>query len=189
MIARAPLAITGADACCDRKGHIFLHRSWRSIIPRVLVGLALTAIVYYLTREMVNGAPSLNFVFLGQEISLSFPIALLVLLVTLARPVSLLFDCSHEIGCHHLKSTKGLLSFQREQVEIPYEDILGVRVSQNIFERILSVGRILVWTASADRPEISMGGIGSPEIGARLIKDKVDAVLIEHNQVHSKNSA
>jgi len=178
---------SGADTCCDRKGHIFLRRSWRSVLPRVILGLLVSSLVYYAAQKFESDSLRHDFAVFGYDISWSLALAFLVLLAAIARPISLMFDCSHELGCHHMKSTKGLLSFQREHVEIPYEDILGVRVSQNIFERILNVGRILVWTASADRPEISMGGIGDPEAGAGQIKAKVDQILIQRSHLQKES--
>lgn len=65
---------------------------------------------------------------------------------------------------------------------------MGVRISQNLLERVLDVGNILVWTAVADRPEISMHGIGGPQAYAKAIQSKIDQALIARKSKHATSS-
>lgn len=164
-----------ANACCpDSAGHIHIHRSWRSVILSLVVGLIVTFATFWL---------SVAYSAFGPEISVSgmtftLPVFLLVGIVAVIRPLLLMFDCQHEISCHHVRSTQGRCSLRKQFAEIAYEEILGVRASQNILERLFNVGSILIWTASAEHPDLILHGIKDPEYYARIIGSKIDRSII-----------
>lgn len=150
-----------------------LHRSWRSVLPQLIfafIGAGLVAYVSAYYNVFALEIPNLH---------LKLPLFLLVLGVLSIRPLFLMYDCRHLVGQHHLYSTFGLMSWRRNSTEIPFEDIVGVRVYQTIFQRILGVGDIGVWTATGDRPEVTMKGIFRPDKAMKLIRERVDQAIME----------
>lgn len=180
-----PLSSKTTTGCCeDGSNHIKIHRSWRSVYPELFFALIISLTTYRVLAYYEIASVPLDLAQLGLSGQIKLPLPLLIFLVLIARPVALMFNCQHELGCHHAKTVTGLTSFKREQVEVPYEDVLGVRFNQRFLERFLDVGTILAWTASADQPELVMNGIGEPEQVAKLIKDKMDHALIEATHRH-----
>jgi len=173
------VVVMGGEPCCENaETHVRMHRSWRSVLPQLIIGLLIAILVLVISLRFGLFATQIN---LGED-TVTLPLFLLILIVLSIRPLLLMFDCRHELGCHHLRSAQGIVSLKKEQVEIPFEDILGVRFTQSILERILNVGTILVWTASAEKPEVSLKGIGDPAYFARIIKDRIDQAKIKRNQ-------
>jgi membrane protein YdbS with pleckstrin-like domain len=108
------------------------------------------------------------------SVRLGLPISLLVFLVFMARPFVRIYDARHEVGCHHLHSIEGICSIARDEVEVPFIDLKGVRFHQTILERILNVGTVIVWTAFADKPEFELEDVGNPEEICGVIRDRID---------------
>lgn len=157
---------------------IRIHRSWRSVIPQLLFAFVATSSVLWASIRYDLVGPELP---IG-SISLLLPVALLVGLVTFARPLLLLLDCKHELGEHHLYSIKGRCSLRREYVEIPFDEMLGVRSRQTLLERILGTGSILIWTASADHADLILDGIADPERHSQMIGARIDHSAVERKQ-------
>ena len=64
--------------------------------------------------------------------------------------------------------------------------MLGVRFQQNLLERALNVGTVLVWTASADRPEVVMKGVRDPDVITRIIQQRIDEIIMQRDKLHAK---
>lgn len=165
--------------CCQSiENHVRMHRAFRSCLPALLLALIISSLVFFLSHFFGIFGAELEFAIGDTSYNLTLPLFLLFSLVLIARPLLLLLDCHHDIKCHHLLSVNGIFSINKEQVEIPFEDIMGVRISQSLLDRLLNIGTILAWTAVADRPEIVMHGIGNPQYFAKLIQNKIDESLI-----------
>lgn len=158
-----------------------IKRSWWSVIPNFILAVVAVIVIRHLSQ--VSSLPSLDIKVPlgGTDWLLHLPIYLLVGLVLIARPLFLMRDTIHLLGQHHLYSEFGRMSLNREHIEIAFEEMLGVRFRQNLLERILDVGTILIWTASADRPEIVMRGVRDPARVVHIIRDRIDSVIISHN--------
>ena len=165
--------------CCDSK-HIVFHRSWRSIVPQLIFAAVVSIIIFYLTSEYEINGLSFQIYYHNRTLHIYLPVFLIFTLILIARPLMLLKDCKHEVGCHHLKSVSGRMSLKRTKAEVSYEDLHGVKVIQSPFERMLNVGTIIAWTALADNPDIIMKGLYNPEEKASIITKKLD-------EIHSKN--
>ena len=152
------------------------------MIPYVLLVFAVAYLIYSFTSRSDAYGLEIPVGFLGIA-ELTLPVWLLFLIVGLARPLMLMRDSCHYMSDHHLRSTTGMMSLRREQVNIPFEDILGVRVSQGILERIFNTGTILVWTAFADRPEVKMKGIFRPQHYADMLSARIDDALVNRGQM------
>lgn len=162
------------ECCSNPAQHVHLHRSWRSVAFALAVGIGLTALVLWSTVQLSLFGPSLS---IGSS-NVVLPVFLLIGLVLISRPLLLMWDCKHEITCHHVRSTQGRCSLKRQFVEIPFEEILGVRASQTFLERLFGVGAVLIWTASAEHPDLIMKGIRDPEHYARVIGAKLDRAIL-----------
>ena len=163
------------ECCPNAENHLRLHRSWRSILVSLVVAVLVTGLVMWGSLKLSHLGLQLP---LGRS-KIFLPVYLLVGLILFSRPLLLMFDCTHEISCHHVRSTQGRCSLRRQFVEISFEEILGVRASQSIIERFLGVGSILVWTASAEHPDLVIKGIKDPEYYARFIGGRLDDAMIK----------
>lgn len=173
----------------DNKTHVRLRRSWRSVIPGMLFALLMAILVLWLSIQYDVYGITFPLGFLGLNYNFTFPLYVFVFIVFMARPIFTLYNCRHEIGEHHVYSVQGIWSLKRDHVEIPFEDILGVRYKQTILQRIFDVGDILVWTANADRPEIVMEGIGEPEEGMHIIRSRIDQTILSEKHKTIKPQA
>lgn len=158
----------------DQSLPIKLRLSWRFVVPRLIFVSFLILIIVGLS--FVYSTIDSESLF---SLTLALPLFFLLFVIFMARPVILLFDCKHEVSFHHVRSTQGICSLKKQFIEIPYEDMLGVRSSQTIMERVLDIGSIIVWTASAEVPDLIMKGIREPEKYTRLIGRKIDGAIIE----------
>jgi hypothetical protein len=66
----------------------------------------------------------------------------------------------------------GLVSFNLRQPRLRWEDIRGVEPSQNIWERMLSIGTVKVGSAMSQETEIIMTGVSSPREIQELINSE-----------------
>lgn len=157
-------------------GDLQIHRSWRSVIPHFAAAFAITAAAYWLSAYLSIDRARFDIRLWDQDMTLNLPFFLIFLLVLCARPIFLMRDSRHDIAHNHLRSRSGIFSFRSVGVEVPLQDILGLRVIQSPFERFFNVGTIIAWTASADHPDVEMEGIGKPyEMAARL-SDQIEKI-------------
>lgn len=173
--AKTPGATWGCNDSCDSSHqHLLIHRSWRSVLP----GLLLFALVSLVAVPISNDFPILLLNFdlstFGLAYQLSMPILGLISAVLLARPLFLMYDCFHEVRCHHLRTISGRCSLRKNRIEIAFEDLRGVRVQQSILERLLGVGTIMIGTSITDTPEVRLHGIANPAYYANLIMEFMD---------------
>ncbi len=162
------------DKCPNSDRHITIHRSWRSVLPALLVFFAFSIFSVIISQSQPELVFRSKFEFLNTTFLISMPILGLICAVLLVRPLFLMYDCYHEIGCHHIRSTEGRCSFRKSVIEISFEDLRGVRVQQNLLERFLGVGTILVGTSITDRPQVHFHGVGEPAQYARTIMHQID---------------
>lgn len=118
----------------------------------------------------------------GKEVAIELALFALIALLLLVRPVMLRFDGYSQVRRHHLVTTRGILSLCRQQINIPYEDIRGVKVDQLLWERPLGCGTIVCWSVSADHPEIRIPGVARVHSAAKVISRRVDEARIERRQ-------
>lgn len=160
---------------------IKFYRSWLSVLPQLLFAALAAAVVAWATVGTTMYALPLR---LFGEQWIALPLFLLILGVLCVRPLILLLDAVHTVGVHHIYSTQGRISWHRHALEIPFEDVLGVRVHQTMLERILNVGTVLVWTATAERPDLQMKGLRNPTNVMHVIRERVDAAIIARGSHH-----
>jgi uncharacterized membrane protein YdbT with pleckstrin-like domain len=141
------------------------------MIPRLLRTLVAALLVIVGLTLIPQGSSAASY---GRLIALVTGVALF--LYTFTRGIYLMCNFRHEVGPSHLTSAQGLSSLSKDCVAVPLRDILGVRTVQSTMERMLGVGSIVIWTASADRPEIVMQGIARPVRVAALISERVARV-------------
>lgn len=150
--------------------HIVLRPSPRWVAPDIALAVAVTALAH---SFLLGGLP-LEFNWNENPVSLFLSLPLLLLAVFMVRPLMLLLDARYVIGAHHLYAETGRCSLRKKHIEIPFEDMRGVRYEQSIPARILGFGTIIVWTATAESAAISMRGISDPEWVTGKIRDRID---------------
>jgi len=74
-----------------------------------------------------------------------------------------------EIRRKCVRHMAGRYSLQQEVIEINYQDIGWVRVSQSILERLMDIGTIEIGAAHSHLPEISVDGRANPHKYANMI--------------------
>ncbi len=153
---------------------IVIHPSKRSVLAPGTGALAVAIFLQIFLKRLKVDDFGITIDVLGRLINLTFPFGLLILLVLLVRPTVRLLDCIYIVGAHHLYAVTGRLSLRARHVEVPYEDMRGVQFIQNILERILGIGTVIVWTAAADSPAIKMERIGDPQRIARIVARNID---------------
>lgn len=173
-----PMRTSRAD-----KTHRVIRPSWRSALPAACLGAALAAALHYFLRQY--GAEGIIFSApLGQSVvEVSLPIWPLIFAIFLIRPLIRLIDSVYVIGSHHLYGISGRCSLRMRHVEVPYEDMRGVRIEQTIIERILNLGTIIVWTAAAESAAISMQRIADPEPVSDQIAHMIDLARMKAGAV------
>lgn len=68
----------------------------------------------------------------------------------------------------------GRYSLQQDVIEINYQDIGWVRVSQSILERLMDIGTIEIGAAHSHLPEISIDGRANPHKYANMIHRRLN---------------
>ncbi len=96
-----------------------MHRSVRSVVPRLLLAFLVSGAVLYLGSLLPSSAGLIAFRVFGEDFRLTLPLSLLICLVLILRPLLLILNERYEIGCYHLRAVSGCYSLRREEVEIP----------------------------------------------------------------------
>lgn len=163
--------------------HMEVRRSWRSVFPGLLAFLFVCGIAVPLSRRLPVLLLDWSTEIFGYQLEVHMPIMGLLAAVLLIRPLFLMYDSLYLVTSHHVKATTGRCSLRRIDVEIAYEDVRGVSISQSILQRILSVGNLRIWTALSSSPEMLMRGIGNPKVVADTIRSQIDQNRIERHHV------
>ena len=154
-----------------------LRVAWRWMFPEIAIATVVALAIQFVPSE----PPGIQFdrFFGGIAGDVFLPVSFLVFAVLLIRPLALLFDASYRLGTHHLYGTTGRISLQRRHSEIAFEDMRGVKCEQGLLSRLLNIGTVLVWTASANAPAITMRGLSSPEHITHMIRERIDRTHIQ----------
>lgn len=150
---------------------IYIHRAFRTVLPPLVIGLVLAWLIQYLPSKPLGVHLSLNEI---DGDSMFFPLSMLIIVLAVVRSISVWFDSSYCISPHHIYETTGRCSLKRQHVELAFEDVRGVRSEQSLLQRLLGVGAVVVWTASANAPAVIMRGIYQPDRIVSLIQARLD---------------
>lgn len=167
-------AVGTQSGCGNAHRHIFVARASQLVCLQLAAAVLASLAVAEAGRSfgLVSDAVQLPAVLGSGQIRLTlFPLLVLVLGL---RPLMLRRDAVFEIGCHHLRGETGRISLRRHSIEVPFEDIRGVRVSQTLFQRLIGVGDVILWTAFSELPEVSLRSISGPHRIAREISHRLD---------------
>ena len=92
----------------------------------------------------------------------------------LARVLIHIYDSRYIIDERGIEGQLGLVSFTLRQPRLRFEDIRGVEPNQNIWERFLNIGSVLIGSAMKDDVEITMRGVADPRAIQQLISAERD---------------
>ena len=166
--------------CPNAARHQRIHRSILSVFPGLITGIFISAVLFELgSQSETFFGFTLSVPIGGVDTDIALPVALLILLVTISRPLLLMLDERHELRCQRLRSITGICSLKKEEVEIPYVDILGVRTSETLIDRLLGIGTVIAWTSVGNRPEIKMEGVRHPEQVVDMVGLRIQEALHE----------
>lgn len=145
-----------------RRGHWSLLNYYIGIF--LTLGL-LSLCLFFAAQQSGEGEVlgSSLYVFLG------LPISLLILTYLIVGIVIKLNNSRFEIRTNCVRYLRGRVSIRQEVIEIPFQDIGWVRVSQNIVERFFDIGTIEVGTRHSHSPEIVAKGRIEPHKYAGVI--------------------
>ena len=153
---------------------IFMIRSWLSVFPSIIVFLVLAFGCIALSQQFPITVYSFDILVFEWPLTVSVPSLTIFVALALVRVVHLMYDTYGELRAHHIFMSQGILSFDKEDMEIAYEDLLGVHVKQDLIERILGVGNIIIGTAMTDRPEVTIPGLYRPKRYAKAISRRIE---------------
>ena len=156
-----------------------LRRSWRSLFPALLPAIAVGVAGLLVDPDSGLFSTTIELPWGGSTLPVSLPVFALLFLVLLARPLMLRFDGYAEIRPHHVNATRGICSLRRLSTSVPYEDIRGVKVVQNLWDRLVGSGTLYCWSVAAESPEIRIFGVAHVRKHAELIKQHIDIARTE----------
>jgi uncharacterized membrane protein YdbT with pleckstrin-like domain len=162
-----------ADSSLNIPARTIIRPSIKSVASRLAAAFVAALAVHLWFEHGWSGAV-IPVAVHGAQKNIVLPLSLLVLLILLARPLVLLIDSVYTIGNHHLYAVVGRCSLKKKHIEIPYEDMRGVRFEQSMTQRLLDVGVISVWTATSESAAITMRGIAHPEAVTSMIRERID---------------
>ena len=154
------------------------HPSIRSMAPEFALAASVALSAHFILEKGWSGA-QVQIPLGGHLLTVILPVSVLLFLVMAARPFLVTKDALYTVGTHHLYLETGRCSFNKKHIEVPYEDIRGVRYEQHLIERLLGVGTIFVWTATSESSAIEMRSIPSPQRVTSLIRERLDEVRIK----------
>lgn len=84
-----------------------------------------------------------------------------------------IYDAQYVLGARGLESREGIFSVNQRITRVSYEDIRSMEVKQNLLQRALDTGSVLIGTSATQGVEVTMAGIASPrEVLATLQREK-----------------
>lgn len=167
------------DSCapngCNPFNHLIVRRSMRSLVPHIILAIAVVLVSLVVTVEYPGSVHVLS---IGDDWLVPLPLGLLLCAVVVIRPIFLMYDSRLELNCHHLHWHSGRMSLRNRNVNYTFEDLLGVEVDQTIIDRLLGVGALKVGTAVVDKRSIVLQGVSNPTRWAEVIAARIDAARI-----------
>ena len=156
----------------------YFYPTWRAQLGHLL----LFFVTCYLTI-VVSHWNSKIFVITGelfkinnQVYLLTLPWLVLIPMAVLGKIFLFIFDAKYIIDERGVEAQIGLVSLTLRQPRLRYEDIRGVEPQQNLWERIIGIGALLVGRSMED-VEIKMKGVSSPRAIQLLINSERDKRL------------
>jgi uncharacterized membrane protein YdbT with pleckstrin-like domain len=142
---------------------IVIHRSWRSLLGRILLFLLLcTAAIYlssYFPGSIITGS---LFDWGSHTITLSLPLWWLLPFLSLTDMLVRIYDDRYVISHRGIEATIGILSLHQRKCFIRYEDVRSVETYQTLMARILNIGDVGISTAASGAVEVVLAGVGTP---------------------------
>ena len=184
MVGRSGLQKPGRG---ERANSLYLFRTLRAEVPALtfffLTGLGSIAFHYFVSEK---SSWSKVLILKGRIFStaettyfLHLPLLTLIPAVILAGILIRVYDVLYVIDSRSVEAKIGLASFHFRQPRLRLEDIRGVEPRQNLWERLLGVGTVLVGSAMSEGVEIVMEGIDNPQAVLERINEAIDARLAE----------
>ena len=160
-------------------------RSMWSITPDITIFSILSLASIYFYQLFPEAIFEFNAEVLGQIFLVTIPPVWILCAFSLFRIFSILNNSVKEIRKKHIHYVSGRWSLKRNEIEMPYEDIAWVNVSQNVLERFVNIGSISIGTAMSDKPSIVMQGIRTPhKYAQKIYKKMAKARLKKSSQQH-----
>ena len=149
---------------------IVFYRSPLAILPAVFLFIICVVIGLYFT---VKYPGSIQFVSVGElwgvNLTVGIPLFGIVPLVLIVYVFHYLYDCRYTIGVNSVRSVRGILSIEKSDVRVDYDDMRGIELERGLYGRIFNVGTILVGSSMHSGREIVMDGVRDPSFYRDLI--------------------
>jgi|GEM_PF-6123335 len=151
-------------------GWVHIPYTWRYLIPSIFVAciVALPAVVVSRLGFFV-----LSFDWLGRSIDM--PLLAFAPIFVLIKPYLSFLGGHRWMTPTGLYANMGVYQWERRDIDIPFEHIAGVSIEQNIIERILNFGTILIGTSATGDVEVSLHGVPNPKHYAQILDSGEEA--------------
>lgn len=152
----------------SRGGEEIPHCAW-SVVPRFCIFAC-----YIFSLEVLYSLfPDMLYYIIDHfAVGLAF-LSVMMFIIYVIRPIVALYNSYHEMALDNLISVQGFASPLRREHLCPYMFIVGVEVSQNIFDRITDMGKLSIGTAMTGHAEIILKNIQRPNEYAEKIMERV----------------
>jgi uncharacterized membrane protein YdbT with pleckstrin-like domain len=174
-ILRNNLTVDQVVALLDSGQVIQMRRSIRGEVPLLLLW-AFTFLLAVITTFRVPSSISYVDVFPGPRlyeigISMYFFVPLVVIFALIHR----LYNRRYTLTKDNILTAEGFFRFRSRFTQIEYRRFKEVIISQNIFQRMLSVGDVLLSFLSVAHPEMVLAGVHNPSFYTEVLRRKVAA--------------
>ena len=168
------------------------YPTWRSQLSNLTAYFVLCVVTIYLSWAFPI------FVIKGPLFSIGatryylyLPVLILGPGFMLTRILIQIYNCKYIIDERGVEAQVGLVSFELRQPRLRWEDIRGVEPTQNIWERALNIGSVVVGSAMNDSVEIVMNGVANPKAIQLLINSERDCFMrsLRESGAHLKHAA
>lgn len=162
---------------------IYLNKVWRSELERVMLFCISLVSSVGLTWRFPQSVIVGDLFTIGNTTAyLYLPIFWLIPLSIFLESVVRIYNVLFRIDRNGIKAWHGIVSLNQKITNIRFEDIRGVELRQNIWERMMDVGTIEIGTSASKTVDLIIDGIEAPYEVQVLILNERDRRIKERSE-------
>ncbi|MCB9030143.1 MAG: PH domain-containing protein [Deltaproteobacteria bacterium] len=161
-----------------------VYRSPLAELPGIVIFFGLFISMFYFNREYPDTIQHIPLQ-LGDMLyfDISLPLFGILPILSFAYVAHRLLDDKYVIDQDSLREISGLLSFNKKDMRIQFENIRGIEIDRNLYERLVNVGDLKVGSAMHEGIEAHLAGIRNPSKYRDIILERMKAAKAQYSNV------
>lgn len=147
-----------------RQESIIVPKVWRSELRLLSLFFVLSVVSIFLSNEFPHSVIIGELFRFGRtRIMLHLPLFWFLPAAALGKAMWRVYNVRYVLDANGIEYRRGIISIKQIVTRIRYVDIRSAEIVQNLTERVLSVGTVLISTAATMGVEVLFAGVAVPQ--------------------------